>query len=137
MKRIFLVLISSILLISSCTTSANENNSVESKSSIPEINRDFDFMSDLVEALRLNGVDCRNYVQNPDTLFVKEEGTCTYNGIELTLILWGGDQETTRQMVDSLKAFGGYWLMSNNWVIIVQNESVAKELTTKLDLEVL
>lgn len=137
MKKILFALLFVSLLLSSCTASPIDVNSEVTQTKVPQINRDFDFMSDLVEALRLNGVDCQNYVQNTDTLLVKEEGSCTYNGVELTLTLWGGDKETTRQVIESLKGFGGYWLMSNNWVIVVQDETVAKELTDKLNLEVL
>jgi hypothetical protein len=35
-------------------------------------------------------------------------------------------------MVDSLKAFGGYWVVSNNWALVVDDGDVAKDLQEKL-----
>jgi hypothetical protein len=92
-------------------------------------------MSDFLDALKGAGVECLGYVKDDGVLMVKEQGTCKYKGQELTLDLFG-DEKSTTTLVDSLKSFGGYWLTSNNWVVVVQDEMVAKDLQVKLGVAV-
>jgi hypothetical protein len=116
----------------SSTQSTNENNAPQPKL----IKSDFVFMSDFLDALKSKGIACTDYLQNKEVLLVKEEGNCNYMGVELTVDLFG-DSKTTLETVKGLKAFGGYWLTSNNWVIVVQDETVAKDLSSKLEVTVL
>lgn len=81
------------------------------------------------------GVNCSGYVKKDETLLAKEEGSCTYNGTTIYPIIFG-DSKTTPELVDAIKAFGGFWLTSNNWAITVEDEITARDLQAKLGVEV-
>ena len=122
-----------------CSSNSVDKLNEKSKEGNPttktSVKRDFVFMSDLVSALKDLGVDCKDYVKAEGKLIVKEEGNCQYNGVTLTLDIFG-DAKTTTELVDSLKSFGGYWLTSNNWVIVTEDEKTARDLQEKLQVQV-
>jgi hypothetical protein len=124
------------LLVTGCGGAASQSSQEAPTPEAKSIKSDFVFMSDFLDSLKSKGIICTEYVQDKEVLLVKEQGNCNYMGQELTVDLFG-DAKTTLEMVKSLKAFGGYWLTSNNWVIVVQDESVAKDLSLKLEVEVL
>jgi hypothetical protein len=125
-------------LLSSCggqtsesSESAQSSESSESAPSSIDMNFDFTFMSDFLGALESNGVDCIGYTQDEEVIGVREQGTCTYGTAELTLDIFA-DAKTALTMIDALKAFGGYWVVSGNWAIVVDDGEVAKDLQMKL-----
>ena len=117
------------LFLTGCSSGSSDSN--QTQESAAKINSDFIFMSDFLIALKSKGVDCTGYMKDDEVIGVREQGTCTYGSTELTLDLFA-DEKTTTTMVESLKAFGGYWVTSNNWVIVVQDGEVAKDLRDKL-----
>ena len=126
------------VLLSSCggqTNDSSENaqssESSESAQSSVNMNSDFAFMNDFRAALNANGVDCTGYVRDKAAFGVREKGTCKYGSTEITLNLFS-DASNAAIMVDSLKAFGGYWVVSSNWAIVVDDGDVAKDLQKKL-----
>jgi hypothetical protein len=138
MKKIYkiIVIIFLVLVATGCSNSDGNSPNTSSEAKVKSIDSDFVFMSDFLDSLKSKGIDCTGYSQNKEVLLVKEEGNCQYMGEEITLDLFG-DSKTTLEMVNSLKAFGGYWITSNNWVIVVQNEAIAKDISSKLAVDVL
>jgi hypothetical protein len=138
MKRLNKVLTFVFLMIvaTGCSSSASDSPNAAPESKVKSINSDFVFMSDFLVSLKSRGIECTGYAQKKEVLLVKEEGHCNYMGEEITLDLFG-DSKTTLEMVNSLKAFGGYWITSNNWVIVVQEEAIAKDISSKLEVDVL
>ncbi|CAB4587916.1 unannotated protein [freshwater metagenome] len=96
-----------------------------------DINRDFTFMNDFLAAMRTNGVNCEGYVKDPDSFGVRESGTCSYRSTELTLYLYP-DATAAEVTIQIVKLIGGYWVISNNWMINVNDGDVAKDLQSKL-----
>ena len=92
-------------------------------------------MSEFVDALNQSGIECLEYEKKPDVIGVREEGTCIYKGVEIQLDLLA-DSELTKGFVNLLKGIGGYWISSNNWTIVVQDEKLARELQEKLGVKV-
>jgi len=117
------------ILLAGCGSSSGSSSSSSSKSA--NVKTDFTFMSDFLSALKGNGVDCTGYAKDSEVIGVREQGTCMYGSTELTLDIFA-DEKTAKTMTDSLKSFGGYWVVSNNWVIVVQDGTVAKDLQSKL-----
>ena len=138
---IFSLLIISVVLSScggqssSSSESAQSSESNQSAESKVSVDSEFTFMNDFLIALKANGVDCTGYVKDEDVIGVREQGTCKYGSTELTLDLYS-DAPTAMTMVEALKAFGGYWLVSNNWAIVVDDGDVAKDLQTKLGAKI-
>jgi hypothetical protein len=116
---------------SESSESAQSSTSGESAPSSTSMNSDFTFMSDFLAALESNGIDCIGYKQDEEVIGVREQGTCTYGTAELTLDIFA-DAKTALTMIDALKAFGGYWVVSGNWAIVVDDGDVAKDLQMKL-----
>ena len=129
MRKLMIVFSALTVFLTGCGGGASGSNSIEKLSQ--NINSDFKFMPDFLAALSSKGVDCKNYMKDDEVVGVREQGTCTYENTELTLDIFA-DAKTAQVMVDSLKAFGGYWVVSNNWVIVVQDGEVAKDLQSKL-----
>ncbi len=50
----------------------------------------------------------------------------------LFTLLFFSAAKTTPELVNILKAFGGYWLTSNNWAITLDDEVTARDLQSKL-----
>jgi hypothetical protein len=117
------------LMVTGCSSGSTDSN--QSQQSVAKINSEFIFMSDFLIALKSNGVDCTGYVKDDEVIGVREQGTCTYGETELTLDLFA-DTKTATTTVEALKSFGGYWVTSNNWVIVVQDGETAKDLKDKL-----
>ena len=116
-------------LLSGCGGQSSESS--ESAPSSTSMNSDFTFMSDFLAALESNGINCMGYIQDEEVIGVREQGTCTYGTAELTLDIFA-DAKTALTMIDALKAFGGYWVVSGNWAIVVDDGDVAKDLQMKL-----
>jgi hypothetical protein len=137
MFKLLVTFSASVLMLTSC--GSNElPTSTNTEKSMPQakgIKSDFVFMSDFLASLRNVGVDCAGYVKKDETLLAKEEGSCTYNGTTIYPVIFGS-AKTTPELVDALKAFGGYWLTSNNWAITLDDESTARDLQTKLGVTV-
>ena len=128
-----ITIFSALLVVSTVLTGCGggTSSSGNSSSKATNIKSDFTFMTDFVSALKVNGVDCTGYVKDDEVIGVREQGTCTYGTTELTLDIFA-DTKTAKTMTETLKAFGGYWVVSNNWVIVVQDGAVAKDLQSKL-----
>lgn len=110
----------------------NGNSALEIKS----IKSDFVFMSDFLSSLKDAGVDCSGYTKATEpSILAKEEGTCTYNGSEISVVLFS-DAKTAVTVLEITKAFGGYWIASNNWAIELNNETVARDVQAKLGIPV-
>jgi hypothetical protein len=134
---VFLVLISTLAL-SSCGGDSNSNgmpSNQKSESDVKNIKSDFVFMTDLIASLKSAGVDCVGYVKKEEVLLAKEEGSCNYNGTTIYPVIFG-DAKTTPELVKALKAFGGYWLTSNNWAITLDDEVTARDIQSKLGIAV-
>jgi hypothetical protein len=99
---------------------------------VMELNRDFTFMNEFLAALRTNGVQCEGYVKDQDSFGVRESGTCSYRSTELTLYLYP-DASAAEVTIQIVKLIGGYWVVSNNWMINVDDGDVAKDLQSKLN----
>jgi hypothetical protein len=113
----------------------DSSNTEKSMPQAKGIKSDFVFMSDFIASLRNVGVDCVGYVKKDETLLAKEEGSCTYNGTTIYPVIFGS-AKSTPELVDAIKAFGGYWLTSNNWAITVDDEGTARDLQAKLGVTV-
>ena len=127
------------LTMSACGNSSSNTSTEQSEATqtVTNVKSDFVFMSDFVSALQAAGVECSGYVKSSSvSVLAKDEGSCGYNGSTLYLALFG-DAKTTPELVDALKAFGGYFLTSNNWAINVEDEATAKDLQAKLGVDVL
>jgi hypothetical protein len=141
MRRILLpvfLIIFSLTLVG-CGNSSTSNTSAQSTAEAQPLNikSDFVFMSEFVSALQSAGVSCADYVKKSEpSILTKDEGSCTFGDSTIYLALFG-DSKTTPELVESLKGFGGYFLTSNNWVINVEDETIAKELQTLLGVSVL
>ena len=134
---VFLVLVSTLAL-SSCSGDSNPNgmpSAPKSEADVSNIKSDFVFMSDFLASLKSTGVDCVGYVKKEETLLAKEEGSCNYNSVTIYPVIFG-DAKTTPELVKALKAFGGYWLTSNNWAITLDDEVTARDLQSKLGIAV-
>jgi hypothetical protein len=127
----FILLSVLTLFITGCGGGSSTSSTTQPEQKKIDIKSDFKFMSDFLAALKSSGVDCTGYVKDDEVIGVLEQGSCTYGSTELTLDLFA-DDKTASMMVDSLKAFGGYWVVSNNWVIVVEDGDVAKDLRDKL-----
>ena len=98
------------------------------------IKSDYVFMSDFLGSLKNVGVDCKGYTKKEDpSLLAKEEGKCTYNGVEIFPVLFGMKAD---ELVQILKGFGGFWIYSNNWALLIEDEATAKDLQSKLGIPV-
>ena len=134
---VLLVLISTPVL-SSCGGDSNSNgmpSTQKSETDVKNIKSDFVFMTDFISSLKSAGVDCVGYVKKEETLLAKEEGSCNYNGTTIYPVIFG-DAKTTPELVKALKAFGGFWLTSNNWAITLDDEVTARDLQSKLGIAV-
>ena len=100
-------------------------------------NKDFVFMSDLRSALSKNGFACSSYVKRDGVLGVKEEGNCKFNKKDITIDLFQ-DAKTAKTVFDSIKSLlPGYALgTNNNWLVIVDDETIAKLLISGMKLRV-
>ena len=100
------------------------------------LNREFTFMSDMVSALNQDGPICPDYAKNTTpTIGTREEGTCHFNGQEITLDLFA-DSKTAPQIINAIKGLaGGYILGLKNWAIFVNDEQTAKLFLNILKLK--
>ena len=137
MNRKLVVSIFLTFALTGCGSNAlpDSSNTEKSMPQAKGIKSDFVFMSDFIASLRNVGVDCVGYVKKDETLLAKEEGSCTYNGTTIYPVIFGS-AKSTPELVDAIKAFGGYWLTSNNWAITVDDEATARDLQAKLGVTV-
>jgi hypothetical protein len=100
------------------------------------LNREFTFMSDMVSSLNQDGPICPDYSKNTTpTIGTREEGTCHFNGHEITLDLFA-DSKTAPQIINAIKGLaGGYILGLKNWAIFVSDEQTAKLFLNTLKLK--
>lgn len=134
LKKIAIVL-ALVLATSGCGGSKGLNSDSSNAIAKSSSDQEFVFMSDFRNMLTEHGIDCTNYKQNEGVLAVKEEGSCSFNGSNLTLDLYG-DEKTARAIIDALKGLGGYTIAAKNWSITVLDEKNAKEISSKLGLKV-
>jgi hypothetical protein len=141
MIRITKIIASLLALLIPCGVFLSENAMANNATSIKivnknNLNRDFNFMSDFLKALNLNGPICKDYVKNmTPTVGTREEGTCHFNGQEITIDLFA-DSKIAATIAQSLKAFGGYILGSKNWTIYTEDGQTAKNLSNSLKLKI-
>jgi len=139
-KLILSIFVTALALTMSACGNSSEGTSTKQSEAAPKVanvKSDFVFMSDFVSALQGAGVECLDYVKNPEvSLLAKDEGSCSHKGSTLYVVLFG-DAKTTPELVNTLKSFGGYFLTSNNWAINVEEETIAKDLQEILGVDVL
>ena len=100
-----------------------------------KVSQDFNFMSDLLKALKTNGVICSKYAKTTGIIGVREEGTCTFNKQTLTIDLFADDRSASIT-INAVKGLGsGYILGLNNWGIMVDDAVTAKLLLNGLKLK--
>lgn len=100
------------------------------------LNQEFTFMSDLIRALNQDGAICEDYSKNTTpTISTREEGTCHFNGQELTVDLFTSSKSAV-QIIDAIKGIaGGYILGLKNWAIFVSDEQTTKLFLNSLKLK--
>jgi hypothetical protein len=121
----------------SATPAATKTNPVAVKvTAKANLNREFTFMSEMVSALNQDGPICPDYAKNTTpTIGTREEGTCHFNGQEITLDLFA-DSKTAPQIINAIKGLaGGYILGLKNWAIFVSDEQTAKLFLNTLKLK--
>jgi len=92
-------------------------------------------MSDLLKALKTDGVTCINYVKDSGVLGVREEGTCNFNKQSLTIDLFQNDK-TAVATISAVKGMAsGYIVGLNNWGISIDDSATAKILQNGLRLK--
>ena len=120
------------VFINSSISAANYSQQISTK---VKIATNFNFMKDLLKALKADGVNCTSYVKNTSgVLGVLEEGNCKFNGQNLTLDLFPSPT-MAKETVQSLKSFGGYFIGAGNWVIYLSDGSTAQILTSGLKIK--
>lgn len=141
-KALKIGLVSVFLVVSLSGCGGGSKNSIDpittgnSAPEIKSIKSDFVFMSDFLNSLKEAGVDCAAYTKATEpSILAKEEGKCTYNGSEINTVLFS-DAKTAVTVLEITKAFGGFWIASNNWAIELDNEAVAREVQAKLGIPV-
>ncbi len=134
LKKIVL-LITSILVITGCAESGNQNSNSSNGLIGTSTSQEFVFMSDVRAMLADKGIECSGYEQNQEVIGAKEEGTCKYKGTDITIDLFG-DSKTAKAILDALKGFGGYTISAGNWSISTTSENISREIAGILGLSV-
>ena len=100
-----------------------------------KVSKDFTFMSDLLAALKTDGVICAKYVRNSGVIGVREEGTCTFNKVSMTIDLFTDDKSGIA-IINAVKGLaGGYAVGTKNWCLFVDDAATAKILLNGLKLK--
>jgi hypothetical protein len=100
-----------------------------------KVSKDFNYMSDLLKALKADGVICTKYLKSDGIIGVREEGTCSFNNHTLTLDLFSDDRSASIT-INAVKGLGsGYILGLKNWGVMVDDASTAKILQSGLKLK--
>jgi hypothetical protein len=100
-----------------------------------KVSKDFIFMSDLIAALKTDGVNCTNHVKNPGVIGVREEGTCSFNKVYVTVDLFTDDKSGVA-IINAVKGMaGGYVVGTKNWCLFVDDAASAKILLDGLKLK--
>lgn len=97
---------------------------------------EYQSMSDLLAGLSASGVACDPYVKaTGEKIATREHGDCTWQGHVLTITLLTGDASQSQQIFDVFKPMmSGYPLHGGNFLVQVEDEATAKELSGKLGL---
>ena len=100
-----------------------------------KVSKDFTFMTDLISALKTDGVNCANYVKNSGVIGVREEGTCSFNKVAVTIDLFTDDKSGIA-IINAVKGMaGGYVVGTKNWCLFVDDAATAKILLNGLKLK--
>lgn len=131
-KKVLGILI--LILLASSILSANAASSVKVTTKA-KIDKQFNFMSDLLSTLKIDGVSCTSYEKNPQVLGVREEGTCNFNKQSITIDIFP-DEKSGKAIINIIKGLaGGYVIGLNNWALFVGDEATAKILINGLRLK--
>ena len=100
-----------------------------------KVSKDFNYMSDLLKALKTDGVICTKYLKSDGIIGVREEGNCTFNNHTLTVDLFADDRSASIT-INAVKGLGsGYIIGLNNWGLMVDDASTARILQSGLKLK--
>ena len=91
-----------------------------------KVTKDFIFMTDLLGALRSDGVNCTSYAKNTSgVLGVREEGTCKVNNQVITIDIFP-DSKSAKAIITAVKSLaGGYIIGSNNWALFLNDATLS------------
>ena len=128
MKKFIVIgcLLPALLTATGCSTAGSTSG----------VQDEYQTMSDLVAGFASAGVQCDPYEKVDSVrLGTKEHGNCTWNGQKLTINLFSGSPDQTKQFVDSVKGMAvGYLLYRGNFTLNVDDEATTKLLASKLGM---
>ena len=131
----FVIAVALVSALASTNANASQNPAPIKIMLKTKVSKDFNYISDLLKALKTNGVNCSKYAKTAGIIGVREEGTCTFNKQTLTLDLFADDRSASIT-INAVKGFGsGYIVGLNNWGIMVDDAATAKILQSGLKLK--